>query len=165
MKNGAGQEVRSEWRWSSIFSLTFENTQPEGVVSQIGDWVGCFAAVMGSGKVVDAAIDHFHRNGRERLVQLFSDFIGQIALGAGDEGDVYRRQLGIDREERFPAAKAVGGFSSAPPSAAEPSGARAATKRLKTRAIAPTRPVGWHGSAHSKPSVCPILTSSLTVPI
>jgi hypothetical protein len=61
-----------------MLSLAFENTQPRRIVGQIGDGVGCFTPVVGRGKVVQAAVDHFQRNSRKRLIQSFGNSIRQI---------------------------------------------------------------------------------------
>ncbi len=61
-----------------MLPFALENAQPFRIVSQVSDGVSRFSPMIGSGEVVEAPINHFHRNRCKRLVELFSHRIGQI---------------------------------------------------------------------------------------
>jgi hypothetical protein len=61
-----------------MLPLTFEHPKPGCIVSQVGDRVVGFAAMVRLGKVVDTVVDHLHRDRCERLVQLFGNSVRQV---------------------------------------------------------------------------------------
>ena len=61
-----------------MLPLALENPKPSRIVGQVDDRIVGFTAMICLGKVVDAAIDHLHRERCERLVQLFGNRIRQV---------------------------------------------------------------------------------------
>lgn len=58
--------------------LAFDDAEQLGVGRKVGDDVFGLAAVVGLGEEVQAAIDHFNGDGRERLIEGLGDAVGEI---------------------------------------------------------------------------------------